>query len=455
MNTMRPHQERAVTFHFEKMSSYNALKPGAGKTLITLSWMEQVLATDKNIKSFLVMSPLLTTLMSWPNEIRKWKPDMSFSICHGPNKDSRLDENTQIKLINFEALPWLLDAVVEYHKKYKCYPFQGLVIDEGSKMKNPSTVRFKTFKRMLPLFSQWRLILSGTPAPNTLMDLWSQYFILDGGVRLEPNITRFRTKYFVQGFNRFTWSIKSPEAEDQVSKAVKDITFYVDPSEYSTLQPIVYNDIKVPLPLKVRETYKELEDKFFLTIEDVTVETPTVLSLGMKLRQLMQGGMYGETPDGEREVAFVHNQKVKMLKSYMDSVDEPVLCAFQFSFELEIMKKVLGDFPFINRWTKKQDALRYMEEWNRGEIPFLACQPQSVSHGLNIQFGARLIVWLGLTWSSETFEQFNARLHREGQKEQVVVSSILFENTIDVKVQAALRSKIKGQRRFLNFIKGE
>lgn len=452
---MRPHQERAVAFHLEKRSSYNALKPGAGKTLIALSWMEQVFATDKNIKSFLVLSPCFTTSKSWPDEIKKRKPDMTFSICHGPNKTSYLDENTQIKLVNFEGLPWLLDIVVEYHRKYKRYPFQGLLIDEGSKMKDSSTVRFKTFKRMLPLFSPWRLILSGTPAPNSPEDFWSQYFILDGGKRLEPSLTRFRTKYFVQGFNRFKWVIKSPEAEAQIYEAIKDITFYVDPSEYSTLQPIVYNDIKVPLPKNVRSTYKELEDNFFLNIDDVTVETPTVLSLGMKLRQLMQGGMYGETSDGEREVAFVHNQKVKMLKSYLDSVDEPVLCAFQFSFELEIMKKELGDFPFINRWTKKHDALRYMDEWNRGKIPFLACQPQSVSHGLNIQFGARLIVWLGLTWSSETFEQFNARLHREGQKEQVVVTSILFEDTIDVKVQAALQSKIKGQRRFLNFLKGE
>ena len=450
---MRPHQERAVAFHLEKKSSYNALKPGAGKTLITLSWMEKVFEVDKKVKSFLVVSPLLTTLMSWPGEIEKWKPDMTYSICHGPRKDFALEEDTQIKLVNFEGLPWLIEAIIGYQKKYKRYPFQGLVIDEGSKMKNPSTVRFKTLKKMLPIFSQWRLVMSGTPAPNSLMDLWSQYFILDGGCRLEANITRYRIKYFTRGYDGFSWIIKSDEAKQQIPQAVQDITFHVDASEYSTLPPIVYNPIKVKLPKSLRDTYAELEKKFFVLLDDVSVEAPTKLALGQKLRQLLQGGMYGENSEGEREVAFIHREKVKLLKEYMASIDEPVLCAFQFTFELEILRKELGDFPVINSQTKDRDKIKYMEDWNKGKIPLLACQPQSVSHGLNIQFGSRMIVWLGLTWSSETFEQFNARLHRSGQEGQVVVTSILFEDTLDTKVQAALQAKISGQRKFLEFLR--
>lgn len=451
---LRDYQKRAVEFHLLKKSSYSAVDMGLGKTLIALEWAERVLLLDKTVTSILVIAPLYPALETWPAEIKKWKPHLDFTVLHGKQKGDNLSKDCPIKIINFEGLKWLLSAAGENYYKAKKLPFQAVIVDEASKVKNHSTGRFKILKVLFSLLTPWRLLMSGTPAPNSMLDLWSQFYLLDEGHRLEKNITRYRSKYFFQDGSRFNWVLRPETDKKIIYDKIADITFRLDSVDYLELPPITYNAIKLDLDKPLKAMYKKLETEFFLSLENgEEVEAPNSLSLSMKLRQFLQGAIYGVTKEDEKTLVDIHRGKIIALKDFLDSTDANVLCAIQFKFELDLILEEFPGTPFITGKTPQGTAKEHFKNWNEGRIPLLVCHPNSVSHGLNIQHGSNVILWLGLTWSYETYAQFNARLHRSGQIKPVFVNHILYKSTIDMDVYRALVDKESQQKSLLDHLK--
>lgn len=455
---LREYQENAVKFHLDNPSSYSAVDMGLGKTLIALTWATKVLQRDPKVNGILVIAPLMTVHTTWPDEIKKWNIPLTYSVLHGKHKQQALGEDVDLYIINFEGLPWLSDTLKDYYKVHKKLPFQGLILDEGSMVKAPNTKRFKILKHLVPALSKWRIILSGTPAPNTLMDLWSQYFLLDGGKRLGRGITKFRHGYFIQRDRRgFVWDIREG-SDKKIYEAISDITYRLDAKDHLSLPPILYETIDIRLPDKVLKSYKELENEFFTELNDTdSVEAFSVMSLSMKLRQFVQGAVYdpddADLPADRRRVIPVHQEKLKALQSLVESSGTGILCAIQFRFELEIIRKKFPNAPVIAGGVSKKEATKHIRDWNAGKVPLLLCHPASLSHGVNLQDGSSIVLWYGLTWSYEQYAQFNARLHRSGQRKTVVVHHLVAKNTIDTKVYRALKRKCKGMNELLTYLK--
>ena len=449
MPELREYQIKALNWCLQKRKCYLALDMGMGKTCISLKWIKAILPSTKGI---LVIAPLRTLDSTWPDEIAKWNPELTYTVLHGPQKYKNIYEDVDIYLINYEGIAWLFDTLKRMFKTKKSLPFRGVILDEGSMIKSPRTKRFKMLRQLKDIFPHARMILSGTPAPNSLLDLWSQYYFLDDGKRLGTAFTRFKTAHFDQRDRQgFVWKLK-PGHDEPIYNAVADITYRLDSEDYITLPPRIDNIIPIKLSDKLMSQYKELEKEFFLELDGVNCEVFNKASLSMKLRQFLQGALY---IDDKKNYEVVHKEKLKVLKSLVEEADgQGILCSIQFRFELDMIKQVFPKAPIIAGGTKRQDAAKYMREWNKGNIPLLLCHPQSLSHGVNLQTGSHLIIWYGLTWSAEQYLQLNKRLHRDGQQNAVIVHHMIVKNTVDVRVYRALRSKVKTQAEFLDYIKG-
>lgn len=441
---MHAYQRQALQFSLDHLESYQAMDLGLGKTLVALQWIKNIEA-----RGVLVVAPIKVMYNTWPNEIKKWTPELTYTILHGPEKGRRLKERVKIYLINYEGLLWLYTEL----SKTKIIPFNAIILDEGTKIKAHNTKRFKALKAMRVLFNKGKMILSGTPAPNSLLNLWSQYFFLDGGVRLDTAYTRFQATYFYpldpQGR---VWNIK-PGAASLIYDRIKDITFRLDATDYITLPNRVDNFIKLNLPPAVLQKYKQLEKDFFLQLsENTALEIFNSAAMSIKLRQFVQGGVY---IDDKHNYEIVHTEKLEALKELME-VNEgtPILCAIQFIFELDMIKKVYPNAPVIRGRTPPAETTEIVKAWNKGQIPLLLCHPACISHGMNMQYGSNILLWLGLPWSGEIYEQLIGRLKRQGQaKDHVIVNHVIIRDTIDVAVAASLKARAKGQKALLDFIK--
>lgn len=325
-------------------------------------------------------------------------------------------------------------------------------------VKANNTKRFKILKHLVPALSKWRIILSGTPAPNSLMDLWTQYFLLDDGERLGKGITKFRQEYFIQRDRRgFVWDIREG-SDKKIYNAISDITYRLDAKDHLSLPPILYETVDIRLPDGVMKSYKELEKEFFTELNETdSVEAFSVMSLSMKLRQFVQGAVYdpddADLPSDRRRVIPVHQEKLKALQSLVESSGSGILCAIQFRFELEMIRKKFPKAPVIAGGVSKKEATKHIRDWNAGKIPLLLCHPASLSHGVNLQDGSSIVLWYGLTWSYEQYAQFNARLHRSGQRNTVVVHHLVAKDTIDTKVYRAIKRKCRGMNELLTYLK--
>jgi SNF2 family DNA or RNA helicase len=441
-----PYQKKGLKFCLENPSSYLQLSMGLGKTLISLEWVK-----DKLDSGVLIIAPLRAISTTWPDEMEKWGYDYTYTVLHGPEKLHNIGLKRQVYIINFEGLQWLFDAMKTLFKVTKRLPFRTIIIDEGSMIKSPSTKRFKTLRKLVDVFHN-KLILSGTPAPNSLLDLWSQYYFLDGGERLEKAYYKYRQMYFYPlDYKQFTWAIRSQEQKDMIYDKIKDITFRLDAGDYIKLPDRIDNVIKLRLSKTLQDNYKLLEKKFFLELEDTEIEVFNSAALSMKLRQYIQGGLYTNDKGAWEKV---HEVKLNQLKEMVEIADgSPILCPIQFKFELELIRKVFPKVPAIVGGVPAQTTVQYIKDWNKKKIPLLICHPASLSHAVNMQYGGHTIVWYGLTWSSEQYQQLNARIDRQGQKHEVIVHHLVMQNTIDIAVMRALKSKIAGQRQLLDFIK--
>jgi len=434
---LHDYQKKGIAFTLENKTPFLMVDLGLGKTAIALKVIEQL------PNPTLVLAPLRTTYATWPEEIKLWTPNQSYTILHGTQKDSKLRLKKQIYLLNYDGLKWFYSAILN---KFRLPRKLNLVLDESSFVKSASTQRFKLLRKMMSIFTDYRMCLSATPAPNGLHELWSQYFMLDKGKRLGQTFYSFRNSYFNYSGPPIYKTIPFENTAQRMFDKVKDITFRLDAKDYLKMEPITYNAINLVLTPKLQAQYKEFENEFFLQLEDAEVEVFNAVALSGKLRQFVQGCMY-TNKDGD--YTKIHNIKIEALKELRESTNQPILCPIQFKFERKQIEKQIKGVPCIAGGTKQHEATVYIREWNKGNLPLLLCHPASLGHGVNLQSGGHILLWLGLTWSLEQYHQMNGRLHRQGQKNAVTIHHLIMRGTIDQAVLRALSNKHITQSGFL------
>ena len=421
------------------------LDMGLGKTISTLYAIEQLMYDSFEVQKVLIIAPKKVAESTWAQEVRKWNQTKHLRVASilgsADDRIQAVESEADIYVMNRENVQWLY----EYLTKKKQFPFDMLVIDESSSFKNPQAKRFKAMRKMRPLF-KCIVILTGTPAPNTLMDLWAQMYLLDGGERLGKTITEYRTRYFrpdkTNGHIVYTYRLQQG-ADNVIYDKIQDICMSLKAKDYLNLPDRVDNVITIELTDKERELYREMERTHILTLVDEEISALNAAEVANKLLQMANGAIYNE--DGDAIV--IHRQKIERLKELVEVNDgKPILVFYNFKHDLESIKDV---FPKSVELRTDADV----EEWNKGNIQMLLAHPASAGYGLNLQAGGHIIVWYGLTWSLEQYQQANARLHRQGQQEPVIVHHLVAKDTMDEQVMKALERKEVGQDALLEAIK--
>lgn len=378
----------------------------------------------------------------WPREIQKWAEfhGLKAVVLHGKDKDKLLQEKADLYIINPEGLEWLFSK--------RARKWCTLVVDESTKFKSWKAQRTKLLKSRLGDFDR-RWILTGTPAPNGIVDLFSQFYLVDGGLRLGRFITHFRSKYMLQVERKYEnretgkeykiieW-IPKIDALENIEAKIRDVTLRLAAEDYIKLPPLIHNRIEIELPKPARLQYDELEKEFMLELEKGTIVAFHGGALGMKLRQVTNGFAYDE----DRTAHPIHTAKLDALEELVGELNgKPLMVVVAFLPEVEAIRSALGkDTPYLGGGISTKKAQQIADEWNAGKLQHLIVHPASMSHGLNLQ-GGNHICWYGLTWNYEEYEQTIARLWRQGQKKQVMVHSIIAKATKDVDVERALRNK--------------
>lgn len=445
----KPHPYQAYTIkQIIENDAYGLfLDMGLGKTVSTLTAIEQLMFDDLEISKTLVIAPKRVAEDTWSREVDKWEHTKHLRISKvlGTEKQRRqgLQKDADIYVINRENVEWLVE-----HYAGKEIPFDMLVVDELSSFKSPSSNRFKALRRIRPAFKRF-VGLTGTPAPNSLLDLWSQVYLIDRGERLGKAITHYRNRYFFPAkFDpanpRVVYKYEpKPEAENNIYGLIDDICVSMKAKDYLQLPERVDNEMTVYMTPKERALYEELERERILEYTDGDIVASTAGVLSQKLLQLSNGASYNENSG----VQLIHNQKLKALEEIVEEAQkQPILLFYSFQHDRDRILKKFKQAVSI-------DEDKSIERWNAGEIEILLAHPMSAGHGLNLQDGGHIIVWFGLTWSLELYQQANARLHRQGQENSVIIHHILSADTIDQRVLEVLQGKEKGQEALLAALK--
>lgn len=443
----RPYQRYAIGQILDKPYIALMLDMGLGKTVTALTAIKLLMYSYQSVSRVLVIAPLRVADVTWKDECLAWEhlKDMKCSKVLGSEKKrlEALDADADLYIINRENVPWLVG-----HYKSK-WPFDMVVIDESSSFKNPTAQRFRALRKVRPKIK--RLVeLTGTPTPNGLMDLWSQIYLLDMGERLGPNITSYRNTYFSPGYGNghvtYYWNLL-PGADRLIYQKVSDICVSMKSEDYITLPEMVYNRVPVKLPETAYERYRQLERENVCKLEENTVAALSAAAVSNKLLQLASGFAYTETEEGEPITLDLHTEKLKALQDIAEQEEHKSLLVFYwFKADLDRLKATF----------KKARELKTADDvadWNAGKIPMLLAHPAAAGHGLNLQFGGSIIVWYGLTWSLELYQQANKRLHRSGQTHTVIIHHLIATGTIDEDVMSALEGKKQGQDAMLEAIK--
>ena len=383
----------------------------------------------------LVIAPKRVAEDTWSRESEKWDHlnHLTISKILGDEKH-RLEGMTaeaDIYVINRENVKWLVDKCRE--KKH--WPYDMVVIDELSSFKSNRSQRFKALRTVMPLVK--RVVgLTGTPTPNGYMDLWSEIYLLDGGQRLGKTIGGYRERYFNpgmrNGYTVFNWILKDG-ADSAIQKKIEDICVSMKAADYLSMPERIDNRVEVMMSQAELKVYRQLEKEKILELsEDNVVVAPTAAAIANKLLQLANGSVY----DNSGQIIRIHERKLDALEEILDCNQEPVLVFYNFKHDLEALQE-----RFKELHPRILDNSRDIEEWNDGRIRLLLAHPASVGHGLNIQAGGHIIVWYGLTWSLELYQQANARLYRQGQKHAVIIHHLITRGSIDEDVMKVLAGK--------------
>jgi len=424
------------------------LEMGLGKTVSTLTAIDLLLNDYFEAGRVLVIAPLRVAEDTWPREVEKWDHlrhlRISKVLGSAAQRRRALKADADIWIINRENVEWL---VSEYGSKW---PFDTVVIDELSSFKNHQSKRFRALRRVRPMIK--RLIgLTGTPAPNGLIDLWPQIYLLDMGERLGKTITGYRDRYFIPGERSghivYKWREKK-EAEQRIYEAISDIVVSMKAEDWLELPQLVERTVPVRLSEQARAMYKKLERDLLLPFVDADVVASTAGVLSNKLLQMASGAVYDE----ERGVKHIHDAKLDALEDIVEAAQgKPVMVFYNYQHSLD---RIMKRFPQARTLRKGRDGNEDIRAWNNDEIPLLLLHPKSAGHGLNLQESScQTVVWFDQIWSLEEYQQANARVHRQGQTRRIVVMRLVAEGTMDEEAVAAIERKATTQEALMQSVK--
>ena len=442
----KPHsyQEYAIRYIETHPISALLIDMGLGKTSITLTAIRNLLFDSFEVCKVLVIAPLRVAKNTWTDEIKKWEhlSTLTYSLIIGNENErlSALNEKADIYIINRENVDWLVNK-----SGYK-FDFDMVVIDELSSFKNHQSKRFKSLMKVRPLVK--RIVgLTGTPSSNGLMDLFAEFKILDMGKRLGYFIGQYRNTYFKPDKMNgpIVYSYKPlPNAENAIYEKISDITVSMKANEYLKMPELVTSNYVAELSDSEKNQYDEMKKSLVLEITDGEITASNSASLSNKLCQLSNGAIY----DDEQNIVEIHDRKLEALEDIIESMNgKPLLIAYWYRHDLERIKS-----RFSVREIKTSEDI---SDWNDGKIPVALIHPASAGHGLNLQSGGSTLVWFGLTWSLELYQQTNARLYRQGQKNTVVIQHIIAKGTIDEQILKALQRKDKTQSDLIDAVKAD
>jgi SNF2 family DNA or RNA helicase len=426
----RKYQWQAMQFLISRPHAGLFLDMGLGKTAISLGVIDTL-----NKPRTLLIAPIRVLYTTWPDEMAKWGFDIRYANLH-ENREMLYTHDADIYGINPESSLHVLKD-----PRFLLEHFDLLIIDESSMYKAHDSQRFKLLRKHLHRFGK-RWILTGTPAPNSLIDVWSQIFLLDRGQSLGEFITRFRNAFCLPDWSGFGYRI-APGAEPEIYNRIKPLVLRMEAKDYIDMPELVYNNVPVALDKAARKMYTDMENDFLLRLEEDVVMSPNAAAAGMRCRQIANGGVY--LPTGK--VQHIHNAKTEALKELVEELQgRPVIVFYEFLHDTDRIKSVLGDVPTPTPETIRQFAA--------GKIPIMMGHPASMGYGLNLQDHCDTVIWYGIPWDLGAYDQAIARVWRSGQKsKKVVVHHIVAKDTLDETVLSALAQKSKTQKTLLDAMK--
>lgn len=436
------YQRRAEEHILENPYAALFLDMGLGKTVTTMSAIQQLiwrLSTSR----VLIVAPKRVVETVWHAEAAKWEHLRGLRIMRvmgtEPQRRKALLADADIYIISRDLLAWLIALYGGTR-----VPFDMLVLDESSSFKNHASKRFKALKKVRGSFDRV-VLLTGTPAPNSLIDLWSQMYMLDGGHRLGKNITAYREAYFRKGPSQFSPYMPQRGAPEAIAERISDVALSMKASDYLDMPARIDNRITIPMTPALRKQYKAFEREQVMELAGAEITAQSAAALVGKLMQFSSGAVY----DAERGVHELHALKLDALEEVIEAAQgQPVLVAYAFQHDLSrIMHRLRAYEP---RNIKERGAI---DDWNAGRVRVMLAHPASAGHGLNLQHGGHIGAWFGFTYSLELYQQWNARLDRQGQAHVVTLHHLVLEGTIDEAVLAALSSKDDTQRRLTDAVK--
>ena len=425
------YQFRTVEFIEEHTHAGVFAEMGTGKTLSTLTAIDRLGNMDFEIESVLIVAPKRVAEVVWSDEIAKWPHlrNLTISKVIGNEKQraAALKVKASIHIISRDNIAWLVG-----HYGGSFLPFDMLVIDESSSFKNHASIRFKALKNVQPCFKRV-VLLTGTPAPNGLIDLWPQIWLLDRGERLGKTITFYRSNFFSKKYSGFGYEA-STDSEDRIHAKIKDVCMSLKSADYLELPERIDTFINVVLPRAVKRRYDEFErEKVLEIMESDDINAMNAAALSNKLLQFAGGAVYDE----ERNVHEIHDCKLDAAEEFIEAANgKPVFIAYSYKHELARLLVRLKKYKPI-----KLETQQHIRDWNAGKIQVMLAHPASASHGLNLQEGHTMALWFSLNWSLELYQQFNKRLHRQGRKYPVVIGHLIAQDTEDETVRKALERK--------------
>jgi len=436
-----PYQEYAIRRITDEEHVGLLLDMGLGKTVIALTAVDELIYDRLAVRRVLVIAPKKVAEATWQAEAGKWAhlSRLTFATALGSAKqrEAAVRSGRDVTVINRENTQWLCDAFGED------WPFDMVIVDESSSFKNSASGRFKALKRMLPAISR-TVILTGTPAPNGIEDLWAQVYLLDRGERLERNISRYRARYF--DFNPWRHEyIPKKGSFDAVKRKISDICVSMAAKDYLALPELIVQDIPVMLPGSGEQAYRRMEREMLLEADGEEITALSAAALTGKLLQLCGGCVY----DSAGAAHEIHTAKLEALREAVDALaGESALLFYGYRHELPGIRKALKGLKLL-----ELDGAGAVDAWNRGEADILLAHPASCAYGLNLQQGGRHVIWYTLTWSLELYQQANARLYRQGQERPVIVHRLLVKGGVDEDVAKALESKSGTQEALIEALK--
>ena len=456
-NLLHDYQKKAVNFQCSQPNTMLWLDMGLGKTVITLTTIAHLVKTQF-LKGVLIVAPIRVIRLVWRQEAAKWEhtKHLQFSMVMG-TKDQRtraLLRPADIYMTNYENLRWMSETLHTYFvSKGKDLPFTGIVWDEISKMKNSATDRVKATKKILDKFV-WTTGLTGTPASNGYKDLHGQFLVVDRGLRLGTSKTAFRTRFYrkVGPYKEVAYE----DTETTIKGLIGDITLEMSAADYNPLPDLIVNNIEIEMPDNLRSKYDKMEKEFFLRMDSGTeVEMFNQASLTNKCLQFSNGAMYPVA--GMPLWEPVHDLKLEALEDIIEDANgSPILCAYAYRSDAQrIMDKFKSIRPInLTECKTEKDLINAMARWKSGDCRLMIGHPASMGHGIDgLQDSGHILVWFGLNWSLDLYEQFNARVRRQGQGAPVMCHRILMRDTLDQAQALALDDKAQTQQGLRNAIK--